>query len=207
MSERLERRVEALERALTDDEGDADAFVDGAVTAGRLDTLEARVDELTDRVDELDAAVQAVRGYVGEVRSVNTEVEERADLALSRVEDLEADLERLRERAAPEGTADPGACDRCGRSRSPGEGATDADAGAVTGGATTAAREGPDTNGWAPVDPATDPRPAADGSGPDTGAGYPDVPSSADLQTVHEESADGSEPGGGPLARLRRLVG
>lgn len=63
----FERRLEAVERALSEDEP-----VD---RADRLDDLEARV-------AELEAAVQAVRGYVGSVRAVNEEIEQRSELAL-----------------------------------------------------------------------------------------------------------------------------
>lgn len=63
----FERRLEAVERALSEDEP-----VD---RADRLDDLEARV-------AELEAAVQAIRGYVGTVRAVNEEIEQRSELAL-----------------------------------------------------------------------------------------------------------------------------
>lgn len=88
MEDQLEQRVAALERAVTDGEGDAAALAEAAVTADRLEDCEATVEDLEDRVAELEAATQALRGYVGNVRSVNREVEERADLALSRVEAL-----------------------------------------------------------------------------------------------------------------------
>jgi HAMP domain-containing protein len=89
MDDQLEGRVAALERAVTDDEGDPAALADAAVTAERLEELEATVEDLADRVAELEAATQALRGYVGNIRSVNREVEQRADLALSRVEALD----------------------------------------------------------------------------------------------------------------------
>lgn len=88
MDDQLEERVAALERAVTDGEGDAAALAEAAVTAERLETLETTVEDLEDRVTELEAATQALRGYVGNVRAVNRGVEERADLALSRVEAL-----------------------------------------------------------------------------------------------------------------------
>lgn len=88
MDDQLEERVASLERAVTDGEGDAAALAEAAVTAERLEDLETAVDDLTDRVAELEAAAQALRGYVGNVRSVNRDVEERADLALARVEAL-----------------------------------------------------------------------------------------------------------------------
>jgi hypothetical protein len=98
MSEKLERRVAALERALTDGEEPA---TDGE-SATNGEPLPERVDDLTDRVAELEAATQALRGYVGNVRSVNREVEQQAETALSKVERMERDRDGG-PRAAPAG--------------------------------------------------------------------------------------------------------
>jgi uncharacterized coiled-coil protein SlyX len=72
--ESLGRRLDAVERALADDEP--------------LDRDE-RIEELEARIAELEAAVEALRGYVGSVRSVNEDVERRADRALRKAEALE----------------------------------------------------------------------------------------------------------------------
>ena len=82
MDETLEDRIAAVERALTDGDHDLAALATEGDAADRIETLEADVAELTDRVTELEAATQALRGYVGNVRAVNEEVRERADLAL-----------------------------------------------------------------------------------------------------------------------------
>ncbi|PSP21099.1 hypothetical protein BRC61_06540 [Halobacteriales archaeon QH_10_65_19] len=92
MDDALRKRVEALERAVTDGEHDLSAFADDAGAIERLDTLEADVEDLAGRVEELEAATQALRGYVGNIRSVNTEVEQRADAALAKAEALECRL-------------------------------------------------------------------------------------------------------------------
>lgn len=92
MDDALRERVEALERAVTDGEHDLSAFADDAGAVERLDTLEADVEDLAGRVEELEAATQALRGYVGNIRSVNTEVEQRADAALAKAEALERRL-------------------------------------------------------------------------------------------------------------------
>jgi TolA-binding protein len=77
-----EERLAAVERALTGGDHDLEALAEGAATADRVADLESEVEELTDRIAELEAATQALRGYVGNVRSVNEEVEQRADRAL-----------------------------------------------------------------------------------------------------------------------------
>jgi outer membrane murein-binding lipoprotein Lpp len=75
--ETLERRLEAVERALSEEE-----------PIERAD----RIDELASRVAELEAAVQALRGYVGSVRAVNEEIELRADRALRKAEAVERNV-------------------------------------------------------------------------------------------------------------------
>lgn len=85
MDETIEERLAAVERALTEDDDPA-ARSHGPATTDRVDDLEADLCELTDRVAELEAATQALRGYVGNVRSVNTEVEQQAEAALSKAE-------------------------------------------------------------------------------------------------------------------------
>jgi len=92
MDDALRERVEALERAVTDGDHDLSAVADEAAALDRLDTLESDVADLADRVEELEAATQALRGYVGNIRSVNTDVEQRADAALAKVEALERQL-------------------------------------------------------------------------------------------------------------------
>lgn len=107
MDDALTERVEALERAVTDGDHDLSALADDAEALDRLDALEDRIEDIGERVDELEAATQALRGYVGNIRSVNQDVEQRADTALAKVESLEAEM-------AGEGTTD---CEsRTGRS-------------------------------------------------------------------------------------------
>lgn len=79
----IERRLAAVERALTDGrEAPAGLRADAAL-ADRVEELEATTADLERRVADLDAAVQALRGYVGNVRHVNREVERRAEAALA----------------------------------------------------------------------------------------------------------------------------
>lgn len=91
--ERLERRLRAVERALTGDDHDLDTLARSGDFARRLDEVEHQLDEIETRLDELDAATQAVRGYVGNVRSVNEDVAQRADAALAAVDRIENRLD------------------------------------------------------------------------------------------------------------------
>lgn len=86
----IDRRLDAVERALTEDEP--------------LDR-DDRLDEVETRLVELEAAVQALRGYVGSVRAVNEEIERRADHALCKAEAVERHV------GPSETNADPAADD------------------------------------------------------------------------------------------------
>lgn len=98
----LDRRLRAVERALTDGDHDLSALQDSAAMADRLDDVEDRLATIEEQVAELDAATQAVRGYVGNVRAVNEDVEERADAALAAVDRIEARLDETA--GGPDGT-------------------------------------------------------------------------------------------------------
>lgn len=89
----LEERLDAVERALTDGEQGPADLSDAATREERLDDAEARLDDLEERVAELEAATQAIRGYVGTVRSVNREVEETAEVAIATAERVERRLD------------------------------------------------------------------------------------------------------------------
>lgn len=85
----VERRLRAVERALTDADTPVRDLSDAAAVHERLDSLEAAVEDLTERLDALDATVQSLHGYVGELEAVNDRVERRADAARAAVERLE----------------------------------------------------------------------------------------------------------------------
>jgi len=100
----LADRLDALERTAAGD-GPVNSAGDGTVNSAgdTVDTdprgvttrsgdairLERRVADLEATVEELEAAVQAVRGYAGNVRAVNRDVERRASAALAKAEALE----------------------------------------------------------------------------------------------------------------------
>jgi uncharacterized coiled-coil protein SlyX len=109
MPDALDDRLRAVERAL-DGSDDRTASVtttpDESSTPhrtasrharddDRLDELESRLHAVETTVADLEAAVQALRGYAGEVRSVDERVEERADAALAAVETLEDRVDEL----------------------------------------------------------------------------------------------------------------
>lgn len=106
MDDTLEDRLAAVERALTDDDHDLATLAAEGEAANRLGAVEDDLDTLRDRVDELDAATQALRGYVGNIRAVNEDVRERADLALDVAERAEA-AATAESPAASGGATDP----------------------------------------------------------------------------------------------------
>ena len=87
--ETLDRRLRAVERSVTDGEHDVDDLRDVGALVERIESLESQVADAEDRIADLEAGTQALRGYVGNVRSVNQDVERRADAALAAVERLE----------------------------------------------------------------------------------------------------------------------
>ena len=86
----LEARIEALERAVTDGDHDLSELATEGETRERLAAVETETADLADRVAELEAATQALRGYVGNVRAVNRDIEQRADAALTKAESVES---------------------------------------------------------------------------------------------------------------------
>lgn len=92
MEDDLTDRVETLERAITGEEYDLSALSTDADALDRVSQLEERVEEIETQIEELEAVTQALRGYVGNIRAVNEDVENRAETALSKVETLDKRL-------------------------------------------------------------------------------------------------------------------
>ena len=99
--ETLAERVRTVERAVTDGDQTFPAVDDIAELTERIDALERELEELDERTADLEGATQALRGYVGNVRSVNERVEQRADTALAATERLERRLDDAEETAGP----------------------------------------------------------------------------------------------------------
>ncbi|MDJ1431024.1 hypothetical protein [Halostagnicola sp. A-GB9-2] len=93
--ERLERRLAAVERALTESDRPVRDVPETAAIADDIDRLDEQTEELATRIAELEGSTQALRGYVGNVRSVNESVERRADSAVATVDRLERRVEAL----------------------------------------------------------------------------------------------------------------
>ncbi|MFB6133040.1 MAG: hypothetical protein ABEJ44_06520 [Halanaeroarchaeum sp.] len=86
----VDERLEAVERALTDEDLSVAAATDEAARESRLRDVETRLDVVEASLDDVEAAVAALRGYVGEIRHVNEEVERTATAAVAAVERLDA---------------------------------------------------------------------------------------------------------------------
>jgi hypothetical protein len=113
MDDSLEQRVSAVERALTDGDQDLSALADVGAVTDQMDGLESDIADLSDRVAELEAATQALRGYVGAVRAVNREVEQRADAALAAATGGELETGQCT-RSDGRATSTQSECLRCG---------------------------------------------------------------------------------------------
>jgi hypothetical protein len=83
----IDERLRAVERALSDGNDDA------TLPAGGETDVEERIADLEARMEDLEAAVRAIRGYVGNVRSINRDVERRADAALAKARAVETALD------------------------------------------------------------------------------------------------------------------
>ncbi len=69
MPDDLERRLDAVERAITGDDRAVADLADAAELSDRVETVAERTDDLERRLAELEAAVRALRGYVGHERA------------------------------------------------------------------------------------------------------------------------------------------
>ena len=98
----LERRLAAVERTLVDGDCPPESLPEAGTVAEDIDRLDARLEDVETRVAELEGATEALRGYVGNVRSVNEDVERRADAAVATVDRLERRVSEL-ERAVSGG--------------------------------------------------------------------------------------------------------
>jgi len=158
--ETLAERLRTVERAVTDGTTEFPEVTELAALEERVAAVEERVDDIDERTAELEAATQALRGYVGNVRSVNDEVEQRADAALAATDRLEG---RLDEALASRSASNPPATGTSQRSTATTQGHLGPSDGVGRGHANTSA-----TDGFA-AEEQTDFSAITDGGDPDTG--------------------------------------
>lgn len=89
----LEERLDAVERALTDEEVEPASLSDAATVERRLQELEARSDRLETRLADAEAAVDAVRGRNGSERQADRDTERTAERALATAREVERRLD------------------------------------------------------------------------------------------------------------------
>lgn len=225
MQRHLEERLETVERALTDGETDLGSMAAGAATAERVESLEDRLDALEDDVGELDASLQAVRGYVGELRAVNSDVEETAAAAMATAERAASGGDRTEgeRRSRPRSTP----VDR-GGAKPAGHGDARQDAGGDTPGdsstrSTDASHPDHGSHGSPPTcptcgrhdrehhgnarEPRRDPGPAWAADEPVTSPDEPPTPhAGTDWPTDEPGTGEGTAETGGLFGRLRSLL-
>ncbi|MFA9428297.1 hypothetical protein [Natronorubrum sp. A-ect3] len=98
--ERLDQRLAAVERVVVDGDVELDGLADLATLTADIDRLETRVEDYEQRLAALEATVDAVSGFVGNVESVDEDVERQAAAAVAAVDRLEYRIDEL-ERALP----------------------------------------------------------------------------------------------------------
>lgn len=205
--EALEERLAAVERALDGADGTG-------VPQARSD-LADRVADLEAQVAELEAAVQAVRGYVGNVRHVNEEVEGRADAAMAKAEAVERALQA--DRPVGTGTSVDRRADAATPDATPAHGPTDGTAAEGHGRADRCPRCGEPTAADRPTarhgtgDPTAD-RDDEESSGggdahPESSRARSRPPGDGRSRVGHRQLEPAEDPGDrGLLARLRGVL-
>lgn len=103
--DRLTQRLAAVERAVVDGDAGIDELEELADLRADLDALESRLETHERRLATLESRLEAVGGFVGNVESVNADVERRADAAVAAVDRLESRIDEL-ERAVSQESGD-----------------------------------------------------------------------------------------------------
>lgn len=107
----LDERLRAVERALSDTDREFTDIEQVATLADGVEQLGDRLSAVERQVGELEATTQALRGYVGAVRSVNEDVEHRAETALAAVRSVERRVDRDGPVLGPDGESAPSTAD------------------------------------------------------------------------------------------------
>ncbi len=106
--ERLDRRLSAVERAVVDGDAEIDRLANLAALAEDLERLDSRVGNHERRLAKLNGAVGSIGGFVGNVESINEDVERRADAAIADVDRLEYRIDELERALTDRGSRDGG---------------------------------------------------------------------------------------------------
>ncbi|ELY46802.1 hypothetical protein C496_00035 [Natronorubrum tibetense GA33] len=93
--DRIDQRLSAVERAVVDGDVELDRVADLAAVIEDVERLETRLEEHERRLAELEGTVDAVHGLVGNVETVNEDVERQADAAIAAVDRLEYRIDEL----------------------------------------------------------------------------------------------------------------
>lgn len=93
--ERIEQRLSAVERVVVDGDVSLEALSELSALTESVARLEERLEEQERRIATLEASVQSIDGYVGNVESVNDDVERHAAAAIATADRLERRIDAL----------------------------------------------------------------------------------------------------------------
>ncbi|MBX0303479.1 DUF7310 family coiled-coil domain-containing protein [Haloarcula salinisoli] len=100
--DRIEQRLAAVERTVTDGDHELNDIADLTDLADDIERVEQRLDSIEERVAELEGVYDALDGYVSNVRSVNENVEQQAGAAYAAVDRLEERVDELEHAVDPD---------------------------------------------------------------------------------------------------------
>jgi len=100
--EQLEQRVAAIENTVTDGDVEFEEVSDITELVKEVQNMSERLETLERRLVEIEGATQSLEGYLGNVRSVNQETEDRADAAIAAVDRLEQKIETFERQVSVE---------------------------------------------------------------------------------------------------------
>lgn len=100
--EQLEQRVAAVENTVTDGNVDFEEVSEITELIQEVESMSDRLETLERRLVEIEGATQSLEGYLGNVRSVNQETEDRADAAIAAVDRLEQKIETFERQVSVE---------------------------------------------------------------------------------------------------------
>ncbi|MFC6756487.1 MULTISPECIES: DUF7310 family coiled-coil domain-containing protein [Haloarcula] len=100
--EQLEQRVEAVENAVTHGKTEFEDIKEVAELTAELESMAKKLEKMEQRLAAVEGATQSLEGYVGNVKSVNSETEKQADAAVAAVDRLESKIETFERQVSVE---------------------------------------------------------------------------------------------------------